>query len=52
MSMGMTLSILSGVFWTIVYIDGIRVGMRDKSYAMPIWALERTEGITSGTPLA
>jgi len=39
MSMGMTLSILSGVFWTIVYIDGIRVGMRDKSYAMPIWAL-------------
>ena len=39
MGIGMTLSLLSGIFWTIVYIDGIRVGIRDKSYAIPIWAL-------------
>jgi len=31
--------LLSGIAWTIVYIDSIRVGIRDKSYAMPFWAL-------------
>jgi hypothetical protein len=33
------LTIISGVCWTIVYIDGIRVGFRDKSYAIPFYAL-------------
>jgi len=33
------LTIVSGVCWTIVYIDGIRVGLRDKSYAIPFYAL-------------
>jgi hypothetical protein len=33
------LIIISGVCWTIVYIDGIRVGFRDKSYAIPFYAL-------------
>jgi hypothetical protein len=34
-----TLTIISGVCWTIVYIDGIRIGFRDKSYAIPFYAL-------------
>jgi hypothetical protein len=34
-----TLTVISGVCWTIVYIDGIRVGFRDKSYAIPFYAL-------------
>ncbi|HKU29541.1 MAG TPA: hypothetical protein VJQ60_03570 [Arthrobacter sp.] len=33
------LTILSGVAWTVVYIDAIRVGFRDKSYAIPAAAL-------------
>jgi hypothetical protein len=33
------LTIVSGVCWTIVYIDGIRIGFRDKSYAIPFYAL-------------
>lgn len=33
------LTILSGISWTIVYIDGIRIGIRDRSYAIPFWAL-------------
>ena len=33
------LTIISGVCWTIVYIEGIRVGFRDKSYAIPFFAL-------------
>jgi hypothetical protein len=33
------LTLISGVCWTIVYIDGIRVGFRDKSYAIPFYAL-------------
>src|SRR5262245_61513392 len=35
----LALSILSGVCWTIVYIEGIRLGFRDKSYAIPFYAL-------------
>jgi len=35
----MLLIVVSGVCWTIVYIDGIRVGFRDKSYAIPFYAL-------------
>lgn len=30
---------LSGLAWTIVYIDCIRIGFRNKTYAMPFWAL-------------
>jgi hypothetical protein len=33
------LIIISGICWTIVYIDGIRIGFRDKSYAIPFYAL-------------
>ena len=33
------LIVISGLCWTIVYIDGIRVGFRDKSYAIPFFAL-------------
>ncbi|MGQ0760605.1 MAG: transmembrane-type terpene cyclase [Acidobacteriota bacterium] len=37
--MKLLLIVISGVCWTIVYIDGIRVGFRDKSYAIPFYAL-------------
>jgi hypothetical protein len=33
------LTVVSGVCWTIVYIEGIRLGFRDKSYAIPFYAL-------------
>lgn len=33
------LTIISGVCWTIVYIDGIWLGFKDKSYAIPFYAL-------------
>lgn len=33
------LTIISGLAWTIVYLDSIRIGFRDKTYAMPIAAL-------------
>ncbi len=33
------LTIVSGVCWTIVYLDGIRLGFRDRSYAIPFYAL-------------
>jgi len=33
------LTVISGICWTIVYIDGIRIGFRDKSYAIPFYAL-------------
>ena len=39
MSFTMFLLLLSGVAWTIVYFDGIRIGIKDKSYAIPFWAL-------------
>jgi hypothetical protein len=35
----LALTLLSGLCWTIVYIDGIRLGFREKTYAMPLWAL-------------
>jgi len=37
--MDLFLTGLSGLAWTIVYIASIRVGFRDKTYAMPIAAL-------------
>lgn len=33
------LMILSGICWSIVYIELIRGGFRDKTYAMPLFAL-------------
>lgn len=33
------LTVISGLCWTIVYIEGIRIGFRDKSYAIPFYAL-------------
>lgn len=35
----MVLLLISAVSWTTVYIDCIRVGFRDKTYCMPLWAL-------------
>jgi hypothetical protein len=33
------LTLISGVAWTIVYAESIRIGFRDKTYAMPVAAL-------------
>ena len=30
---------LSGICWTVVYVDAIRIGFRNKTYAIPFWAL-------------
>jgi hypothetical protein len=35
----LVLTVISGLCWTIVYVEGIRVGFRDKSYAIPFYAL-------------
>jgi hypothetical protein len=37
--MSMFLTILSGVAWTIVYIESIRIGFAQKTYAIPAAAL-------------
>lgn len=39
MKLSLFLTLLSGIAWTIVYIDCIRLGFRDKTYGMPFWAL-------------
>lgn len=31
--------VLSGVCWSVVYLDGIRSGYKDRTYAIPFWAL-------------
>lgn len=33
------LTLLSGIGWIIVYEECIRLGFKDKTYAMPLWAL-------------
>ena len=33
------LTVISGLCWTIVYIEGIRLGFRDRTYAIPFLAL-------------
>ncbi len=33
------LVLLCGACWTLVYLDGIRLGLRDRTYAIPFWAL-------------
>src|SRR3981081_4426562 len=37
--MDLFLTAVSGLAWTIVYLDAIRSGLRQKTYAMPIAAL-------------
>jgi hypothetical protein len=37
--MDLFLTAVSGLAWTIVYIDSIRIGFRHKTYAMPLAAL-------------
>src|ERR1700760_209781 len=39
MTSSLLLTLLSGIAWTIVYIDSIRIGFKHKTYAMPFWAL-------------
>lgn len=39
MSIHVFLVFISGIFWTIVYIDAIRIGFKYKTYAIPFWAL-------------
>ncbi|MEI8187117.1 MAG: hypothetical protein WCG19_10510 [Chlorobiaceae bacterium] len=33
------LIVISGICWTIVYLDSIRLGFKNSTYAMPFWAL-------------
>lgn len=33
------LTVFCGACWTLVYLDGIRLGVRDRTYAIPFWAL-------------
>ncbi|WP_281337402.1 hypothetical protein [Flavobacterium eburneipallidum] len=39
MDIYLILSGTSGICWTIVYIECIRLGFKQKTYAMPFWAL-------------
>ncbi|MGM9538798.1 MAG: hypothetical protein ACI3VN_10755 [Candidatus Onthomonas sp.] len=44
----------SGICWSVVYIDSIRIGFREKTYAMPLFALGLNiawEGIYAYTDL-
>jgi hypothetical protein len=33
------LTAISGLCWTVVYLEGIRLGFKDRSYAIPFYAL-------------
>ncbi len=37
--LGMVLVVISGLCWSMVYINSIRTGFRQKTYCMPIFAL-------------
>src|SRR4051812_14397741 len=37
--MTVALTLISGVAWTLVYIDAIRIGLKHRTYAMPLFAL-------------
>lgn len=37
--MELFLTLLSGIGWTLVYIDSIRKGFKDNTYAIPLYAL-------------
>jgi hypothetical protein len=39
MDLHLFLTLLSGLCWTLVYVEGIHIGIRDRSYAIPFWAL-------------
>lgn len=39
MQTSMALAGISGICWTVVYIECIRLGLKEKTYAMPFWAL-------------
>ncbi|NNE28755.1 MAG: hypothetical protein HKN16_03925 [Saprospiraceae bacterium] len=39
MDYSIVLPLISGLAWTVVYIECVRLGFRDKTYAMPFWAL-------------
>jgi hypothetical protein len=39
MRMSIALTVLSGIAWTIVYIEAIRLGFKQRTYAMPIAVL-------------
>lgn len=39
MNTSLMLAGVSGICWTIVYIECIRMGIKHKTYAMPFWAL-------------
>lgn len=39
MTIVLLLQLLSGICWTMVYIDCIRLGFKQKTYAMPFWVL-------------
>lgn len=38
-TLSLVLAGLSGLCWTVVYIESIRLGFSQKTYAMPFWAL-------------
>jgi len=37
--MALVLTLISGIAWTVVYIEAIRLGFRDRTYAIPVAAL-------------
>jgi hypothetical protein len=37
--MELTLTLVSGAAWTLVYLEAIRIGFRDRTYAIPVAAL-------------
>jgi hypothetical protein len=39
MTLKTLLTLISGLCWTIVYIEGIRLGFKDRTYAIPFFAL-------------
>lgn len=39
MSFALWMVLLSGFCWSVVYLDAIRIGIKDKTYAIPFWAL-------------
>lgn len=42
--MNLFLQVSTGALWTVAYIDCIRIGFKDKAYAMPLWALSLNIG--------
>lgn len=38
-SFSTVLILFSGLCWSIVYVEAVRLGFRDKTYAIPFWAL-------------